>query len=468
MKQAVVLIHGIGEQKPMETLRRFVAAVLPPAAAGQEQYWSKPDPMSGSFELRRLQTPGRTKTHFYEFYWAYHVEGTKLSHLWHWFSDLLFRRWRDIPPALRSLWVVSWVLVGAFAGLVACGGLSYLQGWYASQPQYGPFWLAALLATAGLQGVLINYVGDAARYLSPHPRNIALRQKIRAEGVRLLKELHGSRDYDRVIIVGHSLGSVIGYDIITKLWIDYNTGYDFKKHSSAIESLLAAGESPQPVIRNELAKAAENLSPAGAPKTLDHFRETQLQGWKEQRQWGNPWRVTDFITLGSPLAHSALLLARDREEFEERKRQRELPTCPPVKDSKGFAYGGSVIQTKGGRKFSPLVLHHAAPFAVTRWTNIFFPARFGLFGDIIGGPLQPVFGPGIKDIPVSLNSAKRFTPAAHKAYWKVEAASPAKKPKPDAEAPPLEPKPNELALDVLKRVLELDRIRRFNIKRNKK
>ena len=28
-RQAVVLIHGIGEQRPMETLRDFVAALLP-------------------------------------------------------------------------------------------------------------------------------------------------------------------------------------------------------------------------------------------------------------------------------------------------------------------------------------------------------------------------------------------------------------------------------------------------------
>jgi hypothetical protein len=28
-RQAVVLIHGIGEQRPMDTLRAFVAALLP-------------------------------------------------------------------------------------------------------------------------------------------------------------------------------------------------------------------------------------------------------------------------------------------------------------------------------------------------------------------------------------------------------------------------------------------------------
>src|SRR5439155_3474313 len=43
--------------------------------------------------------------------------------------------------------------------------------------------------------------GDAARYLSPLPQNIKLRQTIRSEGLKLLRTLHDSRDYDRIIVV---------------------------------------------------------------------------------------------------------------------------------------------------------------------------------------------------------------------------------------------------------------------------
>ena len=352
MKQAIVLIHGIGEQKPMETLRSFVSAVLPPAAEGQEQFWSKPDPMSKLFELRRLQTPGRTKTHFYEYYWAYHEEGTKLSHLVRWFAELLFRRWRNIPPALRGIWLAWWILTSTLVILAASGGLAYFQGWYASQPQYGPVWILLMLLFSVLQGVLVHYVGDAARYLSPHPRNIALRQKIRAEGVQLLKQLHDSRDYDRIIVVGHSLGSVIGYDLITQLWIDYNGVYDFNTHAPTIDKILAEGGSPQPVIRDALYKAGSGLSVDGPPEAVEQYRDTQLQGWKEQRRWGNTWRISDFVTLGSPLAHSMFLLAQDSKDYlsagerwerlcvqrryDSHRRQRQTvyapraPSCCPV------------------------------------------------------------------------------------------------------------------------------------------
>ena len=455
MKQAVVLIHGIGEQKPMATLRSFVAAILPPAAEGQEQYWSKPDPMSELFELRRLQTPGRTKTHFYEYYWAYHVEGTKLWHLGRWFLDLLLRRLSDIPPSLRGIWWISWMLTGSLVVFAAFGGLAYLQGWYKAQPHYGPAWILILLSIGAIQGLLIHYIGDAARYLSPHPRNIALRQKIRADGVRLLKQLQDSRDYERIIIVGHSLGSAIGYDLITRLWLDYNSVYDFKTNAPIIAQLLAEGKRPQPVIRHVLYEAGKGLLSDATPEALQRFRNSQLQGWKEQRRWSNPWRISDFVTLGSPLAHAMLLLARDREEFDARKRQRELPTCPPVKDEKGYAYNDPVSYPVGnGKQFTPLILHHAAPFAVIRWTNIFFPARLGLFGDVIGGPLQKVFGTGIRDISVTLTSWRRFTPAAHTAYWKVEASSYGKDPGSETGLS---------AVDALKRALELDRIREFSV-----
>lgn len=459
MKQAVVLIHGIGEQKPMATLRKFAGAVLPPADQGQAPYWSKPDKMSELFELRRLTTPGRTKTDFYEYYWAYHVEGTKWWHLAQWFFDLLLRRWGNIPPGLRSIWVTSWILLSMLAALTALGYVAHLQAWYTAQPYFGPAWVASAVVVLSIQGFLIYYVGDAARYLSPSPQNIALRQKIRAEGVHLLKQLHNSHQdsqpYDRIILVGHSLGSVIGYDIITRLWLDYNRVYDFKSRAPILAELLAKHAPPQPVIRKRLFHAGSALASASNLRTLQDFRSAQIEGWKEQRRWGNPWRITDFVTIGSPLAHAMLLLANDREDFTARKRQRELLTCPPVNDNKGYGYTDSPLPLVGyGRQFSPHILHHAAAFAVTRWTNLYFPAYLELFGDVIGGPLRKVLGLGIEDVPVKSRSWRRFTLFAHTAYWEVEPGG-------CEEAPKVESMP--FAVEALRRCLGLDHLREFRI-----
>src|SRR5260370_10845336 len=60
-KQAIVVIHGMGEQMPMDTIKGFVRAVwetvtdltangLPNPA----EVWSKPDVRTGSLELRRI------------------------------------------------------------------------------------------------------------------------------------------------------------------------------------------------------------------------------------------------------------------------------------------------------------------------------------------------------------------------------------------------------------------------------
>jgi hypothetical protein len=93
-----------------------------------------------------------------------------------------------------------------------------------------------------------------------------------------------------------------------------------------------------------------------------------------------------------------------------------LPTCPPQRDEKGYAYSGSPTDVGEDKKFTPLVLHHAAPFAVTRWTNLYFPAMFGLLGDLVGGPLHEDFGPGILDVAVrttALGGLAGLTPFAH-------------------------------------------------------
>lgn len=49
-----MLIHGIGEQRPMATLRAFVKWLLP-AHDKSDDYYSKPDQISDLYELRRIK-----------------------------------------------------------------------------------------------------------------------------------------------------------------------------------------------------------------------------------------------------------------------------------------------------------------------------------------------------------------------------------------------------------------------------
>src|SRR4051812_4424535 len=69
-RQAVILIHGVGEQRPMETLRSFVDSTLdspphqatPPTqqkrAGTMPKFYSRPDFLADNLELRRLVSSG--------------------------------------------------------------------------------------------------------------------------------------------------------------------------------------------------------------------------------------------------------------------------------------------------------------------------------------------------------------------------------------------------------------------------
>lgn len=271
MKQAVVFIHGIGEQRPMDTARRFVEAVLPEPKFG-EKYWSQPDPLSEILELRRLSKVGRPKTHFYEYYWAYHVHGTKVGHLAKWLASLITRRKRDVPVHLRSLWRLSRVLVFTILVFVALGGSDY---WIPLGPGT-PWWFVPAAFLALVQYFSISYLGDAARYLSPTPENISIRKKIRSEGLKLLRELHDKRQYDRIIIVGHSLGTVIGYDLISRLWQEYHSVHENPRRMKQpfIKSISDIGEKLTGDDKKETDLKTDKASKDDFDEVFHEFRDT--------------------------------------------------------------------------------------------------------------------------------------------------------------------------------------------------
>src|SRR4029077_15690714 len=120
-KQAIVVIHGMGEQTPMDTIKSFVRAVwetdaeitangLPNPAA----VWSKPDVRTGSLELRRITTRESIKTDsfargvrsdFYELYWADLSGGSTWNHVRDWIGGLLLRNpFTRVPSSVMLAW----------------------------------------------------------------------------------------------------------------------------------------------------------------------------------------------------------------------------------------------------------------------------------------------------------------------------------------------------------------------------
>ena len=445
-RQAVVFIHGMGEQRPMETLRRFVKALLPGGA-----YYSKPDEISDSYELRRLKLRRRPAddpeakdwpdTDFYEYYWAHYMYGTLISHIVSWGWLVMNRGWtvcrtrpQQLPPRLPSLvytaWTITIVAVVLLVAILAYPLYCHQRGSCPSLAIMDVGWAAIVIAVLNVLlkyvvrpvalGAILDVVGDAARYLDVNPTNVARRYDILRGGIAMLRKLHEDCDqegdvvmyrYGRIVLVGHSLGSVIAYDILGHYFHEVNAKMPVNEDDfTEVENFSGSNDAPtfagaDPYDKSEIFRTNQRL----AWRRFMQHAPSGVRLPSRTRKHGR-WIVTDLVTMGSPLAYAPILLAEGIDEFEAKKHMRELPTCPPDR-SHSVKPGRFTINVsfETARIYDALILQHHAFFAVTRWTNIFFTR------DIIGGRLDRVFGTGINDVELSGSSFLR----AHSSYWSL-------------------------------------------------
>jgi hypothetical protein len=424
----------MGEHRPLETLNGFIDAGLPPVA-GTRRFYSRPDGVTDSYESRRYLAPRQppngaqpelyAQTEFFEYHWAHLMQGNELGDLWSTVRKFLLLRIGYVPAGLRVVWVLAWLLIAAGVWAFIWGPLSDLdlaEGTIfelALEVLLGGGIVALIvgwLVTGPLKRWITSSFVDVVRYLDTSPRSYAVRRDIREGIIKLLDGLMMSDRYDRVVIVAHSLGSYIAYDAISYLWGQYNTRYAGPPSQTAGD-----GQSPSGLAELEAATSSL-LAAAGKPEEArlrDLFRAAQRDLWIGLRVDGNPWLITDLVTFGSPMYFADRLYTRDQDEFMQRVERWELPTCPPQEE--GADYNNINDETRwfswkhqSGRR----MLYHGAPFAVTRWTNMWFPAHRGFFGDWFGGPLAPLYGPGITDIALTGNRPESRWPAiAHAKYF---------------------------------------------------
>jgi hypothetical protein len=263
-------------------------------------------------------------------------------------------------------------------------------------------WEAPLLlgiVISAITGLVLSYIGDAAVYFGPSPQNIEARHKIRAHGLKLLKALNANPRYDRIVVVGHSLGSVVGYDVIALCWQQL-----LDEWRDGFRAQCDAGT--RPVNTEKQMIASEVL----AARSTSNFEQPDWEAMARSVRAeicgnGYNWKISDLITLGSPLTYGEFLLASGREDFARRKAQRELATAPPTSepDTKTGQPRHSYLQwitDVHGQDHWFRVPHHAAQFAATAWTNIYYKGFGPIGSDLIGGPLAGQFGAGVKDVPV--------------------------------------------------------------------
>ncbi len=415
-RQAIILVHGIGEQRPGQLLREFVANVF--QRDSEKTRFFKPDYVSPLFEMHTATVPRsdaqRPTTDVYELYWAHLIRDTTLAQVYGWLWRLLTTRDSRLPQTLvRLVWLVRILIVLAILGFLWLSAQD-LSAWLKTVSGVG---LAALPGILGFavkalrEEFVVGYAGDAARYLEPRAGNIARRQAIREAGATLLDSLHDKGRYSRIIVYGHSLGSVIAYDILGHAWTRRSRDRDPVARTSS-RAILALEDLLNP-RRDTPAETA----------SIERVQQMQHEAWGESRRNGFKWRVSDFVTAGSPLAHAPWLLNLDnRTRFADLVSDRLFPTCPPQVERfkspapctcrNAFTFTHAFPDARDPKRSrSVQIPHHGGLFALTRWTNLYFPYRWILDGDPVAGPLGPIFGQWVRD--VRLRDAQGF---AHTRY----------------------------------------------------
>ncbi len=100
----------------------------------------------------------------------------------------------------------------------------------------------------GMFSVLSNepvpyFLSDFINYMDIDPRSntYEIRQKIMGGAVQELRELISDESYDQIIIVGHSLGSVIGYDALNRIIQELNADTIPEEQVKKIKGLITFG-----------------------------------------------------------------------------------------------------------------------------------------------------------------------------------------------------------------------------------
>lgn len=144
----------------------------------------------------------------------------------------------EAKSRLRRLQSAPWRLVALVAQLLVYGWVALtvasavlmlfiVVGWVSPQRficgtfknYWALIWGGLLVASWVIRGLIIQYAGDVAAYVSSHTldRFNDIRARIKSTVFQFAKAVYMTPDYEHVVLMGHSLGSVVIYDTLNAL-----------------------------------------------------------------------------------------------------------------------------------------------------------------------------------------------------------------------------------------------------------
>jgi hypothetical protein len=164
-------------------------------------------------------------------------------------------------------------------------------------------WAVVLLLSQVVRRFLVQYLGDVVVYVESHTvdRFADLRARIRecvTERARAVYGAEGADAYDEVVVVGHSLGSVVSYDMLNQLLcedaIDRQAGRPTRDVARRTPLFLTFGS---PLDKTTFVFAIQHRRTTQAREALVASAQPMLQGyeWRPDR-WVNIYSPWDIIS----------------------------------------------------------------------------------------------------------------------------------------------------------------------------
>ncbi len=245
-RTAILVIHGIGEQSPFETLDSFARKLWEildpdptrPNLLGQHVIKARNGWTEHYFSLSGAATH-EPVVDIHEYYWAHQMsEKITLPEIVDWLlkvsagarkyygqNEALRQKYEamgvkafDRSGRFKSRWYlrhVGWLLRGL--GFLRSIGIPAI-------PLLEPL-ITGLVGRVSRS--IVNYVGDVAIYTTTDikSKHYEIRSRILTESVQQMELL--LKEYERLVIVAHSLGSVIAFDTLNRVNLEMNAAYLF-------------------------------------------------------------------------------------------------------------------------------------------------------------------------------------------------------------------------------------------------